>query len=76
LRFEALEEFERSEIAEGQMRAHDVVDVFPTAQLKMEVRDGAAVGDQLIELLVVGAMRAFDVAVEFGRARTLHRSSQ
>jgi len=44
LRFPALQEFERGEIAERLVRAHGVVDVFPTTKLGIELRDVLAVG--------------------------------
>jgi hypothetical protein len=57
LRFPALEELERGEIAERLMRTHRVVDVFPAKKLRIEMRDVPVVRDHLVELLVVRAMR-------------------
>ena len=59
----------RREITERLMRAHGVVDVLPATELEVEMRDVPVVGDHLIELLVVRAMGAFDVAVESRRTR-------
>ena len=76
LRFPALQEFERGEIAERLVRAHGVVDVFPTTKLGIELRDVLAVGNHLIKLLVVRAMRAFDLPIEFRRTRREHEERQ
>jgi len=71
-----MEEFERSEIAERLVRTHGVVDMFPAAKLGIELRNVPVLGDHLIELLVVSAMRPFDVAVEFWRAWREHEERQ
>ena len=49
LRFTTLEEFDRGEIAERLVRAHGLVDVFPAAQLGIEIRDVPALRDHLVE---------------------------
>ena len=72
MRFPPLEKFERGEIAERLMRADGVVDVFPAAELGMEMRDVPVLGDHLIELLVVRATGAFEVTVESGRTGRNH----
>ena len=54
------------------MRAVEVVVVLPLAQLRVEEPDvvaDALLVEQLVELLVVGSVRALDLAVEARRAR-------
>lgn len=41
----------------------EVVEVFPFAELGLEI-DVAFVGQELIKLLLIGAMRSFDLAVQ------------
>ena len=76
LRFPALQEFERGEIAERLVRAHGVVDVFPTTKLGIELRDVPAVGNHLLKLLAVRAMRAFDLPIKFRGTRREHEERQ
>ena len=58
------------------MRAQGVVDVFPVPQLTIELFHFQRAGRDLVELLGVGAISAFDGAVEFGRARGKHEQMQ
>jgi hypothetical protein len=51
------------------MRADGVVDVFPVAEFTVEFVHLQGIGRDLVELFGVGAMRAFDRAVELGGAR-------
>ena len=51
------------------MRADGVVDFFPVAELAVEFFHLQGTGRDLVELLGVGAIGAFDGAVEFGGAR-------
>jgi hypothetical protein len=67
-----LEEVVRREIAERLMRALGVVDMLQASELGGQMRDVPVAGDHLIELLVVRAMGAFEVAVESGRAGREH----
>jgi hypothetical protein len=52
------------------MRAQGVVDVFPVPQLAIELFHFQRAGRDLVELLGVGAVGAFDGAVVFQRRRT------
>ncbi|HVB98693.1 MAG TPA: hypothetical protein VNJ12_05085 [Candidatus Dormibacteraeota bacterium] len=67
LRFEAIEEFERGEVAEGLARTCGVVDVSPAAKLRIEIGDVPVVGNHLVESLAVRAMRA--LALRHRRSR-------
>jgi hypothetical protein len=67
LRFPEFQEFERGEIAKRLVRAHGIVNVFPATKLRIELRDVPARRDHLIELLVVRAIRPFDLPVELRR---------
>ncbi len=58
------------------MRADGVVDFFPLAQLAIEFLHFQRAGRDLVELLAVGAVGAFDGAVEFGGARGEHEQVQ
>ena len=49
---------------------------FPVAQLAVEFFHFQRAGRDLVELLGVGAVGAFDGAVEFGRARGKHEQVQ
>ena len=49
------------------MRADGIVDFFPVAEFAAEFFHLQRAGRDLVELLGVGAMGAFDGAVEFGR---------
>ena len=51
------------------MRADGIVDFFPVAEFAVEFFHLQRAGRDLIELLGVGAIGAFDGAVEFGGAR-------
>jgi hypothetical protein len=50
------------------MRADGVIDPFPLPQLAVEFVHLQRVRGDLVELLGVGAVGAFDGAIEFGRA--------
>ena len=43
------------------MGEHGVVDVLPATELRIQSVNVPAIGDHLIELLVMGAMRALDL---------------
>src|SRR5881296_3381664 len=49
------------------MRADGMVDFFPVAKFAVEFFHFQRAGRDLVELLGVGAVRAFDGSVEFGR---------
>ena len=51
------------------MRAQQFADFFPLSQLTIESFHFQRAGGDLIELLGMGAVGAFDGAIEFGRAR-------
>ena len=55
-------------VAESLMRAHGVVGSFPVLEFAVELGEGEREGGDLIELLCVGAVSAFDPAVELGGA--------
>lgn len=63
-----MEELEGSEITEGLVRAHGVVGLFPVLEFSIEFGDGKRKGGDLIELLGMSAVGAFDPDVEFGGA--------
>jgi len=58
------------------MRTDGVVDLFPLPQLAIEFFHFQRAGRDLVELLGVGAVGAFDGAVELGRARGEHEQVQ
>ena len=58
------------------MRAHGVVDLFPLAEFAVEFFHLQGASGDLVELLGVGAVGAFDGAVEFGRTRRQHEQAQ
>lgn len=64
-----LVEGQRRELAESLVRPVSVVHVLPFAQPLVELRQVVGVREAAVELLSMGAVGAFDVAVEFGRAR-------
>ena len=45
-----------------------VVEAFPGSQLFVEI-DVISIGEQLVELLLVGSMRPFNLVIELRRAR-------
>lgn len=47
------------------MRSRQIVEAFPMGELLLEI-DIILVGEELVELLFVCAMRTFDLAVELG----------
>jgi len=59
-------------VAERLMRGDGVVDLFPMPQLAIECFHLQRTGGNLVELLAVGAVGAFDGAIERGRAREEH----
>lgn len=65
-----------SEVAERLVRTDGVVGAFPGAELTVEFRHGPAIRRDFVKLFVVGAVGAFDRAVEFGRARREHEQGQ
>src|SRR5437870_4208654 len=74
--FQAVTELEWGEVAERLVGADGVVDVVPGGQIGPEGGGGGlGVGD-LVELLGVGALGAFDGAVELGAARREHEQAQ
>ena len=64
--FVLTEEFERSEVGEGLVRPHAVVDIFPVAELAVEHGKLVGVRVHFIKLLVVGAVGTLDMAIQFG----------
>jgi hypothetical protein len=64
-----LEELQRSGVTESLTGADGVVGVLPGQQLTIQLGQAPAVRCDFVELLVVGAMRPLDMAVEFGGAR-------
>lgn len=64
------------EVAEGLVRTHGVVDFFPLAEFTIEFFHLQRAGSDLIELLGVGAVGAFDGAVEFRRTWWKYEQAQ
>src|SRR5579859_1439810 len=64
--FPAGDEFQWGEVGERLMGAHAVVGVFPMAQLVIEAWWLVGVRVHLVELFMVGAVRALDVGIQFG----------
>src|ERR1700675_3202723 len=62
------QELAGSEVAERLMRTHGVVDFLPVAQFAIELFHFQGTGRDLVKLLGVSAVGAFDGAVEFGGA--------
>src|SRR5712692_2870637 len=58
------------------MRADGVVDLFPMPEFAIEFFHFQGASGDLVELLGVGAVGAFDGTVEFGRARREHEQVQ
>src|SRR5229473_1810239 len=58
------------------MRADGVVDLFPMPELTIELFHLERTSGNLVELLGVGAVGAFDGTVEFGRTRGQHEQMQ
>ncbi len=58
------------------MGTDGIVDLLPLAQFVIELFHLQGAGSDLIELLAVGAVGAFDRAVEFGGARGKHEQVQ
>jgi hypothetical protein len=58
------------------MRTHGVVDLFPVPQLTIEFFHLQRASRDLVELLGMGAVGAFDGAIEFGRAQGQHEQMQ
>ncbi len=58
------------------MRADGVVDLLPMPQLAIELFHLQRTGRDLVKLLAVGAIGAFDGAIEFRRARRQHEQVQ
>src|SRR5258708_29860387 len=59
------DEFQWGEVGERLVRAHAVVGVFPMAQLMIELQWLIRVRVHLIELFMVGSVRALDMGIEF-----------
>jgi hypothetical protein len=68
-RGESGEELGRGEVAEGLVGALVVVGVFPFSEGVVDGADLEAALVELVELLGVGALGAFDGAIEFRAAR-------
>ena len=58
------------------MGADGVVDLFPVAEFAIEFFHFQRASRDLVELLGVGAVGAFDGAIEFRRARGQHEQMQ
>ena len=58
------------------MRANGGIDFFPLPQLAIEFVHLQRAGGDLLKFLSVGAVSAFDGAVEFGGARWQHEQTQ
>src|ERR1700675_2761781 len=70
------QELAGSEVAERLMRTHGVVDFLPLAQFAIELFHFQGTGRDLVKLLGVSAVGAFDGAVEFGGAGRQHEQMQ
>ena len=62
------EELKRGKVTESLVRAHGIVDAFPSPEIAIEGGELERVGDNRIELLGMGTLGAFDPAIELGRA--------
>ena len=65
-----------SQVAQGLMRPGMIVRLLPGPQRRLERRQREIAVVELPELLAMGAVEPFDVAVELGRARGQHEQSQ
>ncbi len=63
LEFPTVDEFQWGEVGERLVGSHAVIGVFPMAQLMIEPQGLIRVRVHLIELFMVGAVRALDVGV-------------
>src|SRR5258708_4422450 len=70
------DEFQWGEVGERLVGAHAVVGVFPMAQLMIELQWLIRVRVHLIELFMVGAVRALDMGIEFRRLRREHEQGE
>ena len=62
------EELKRGKVTESLVRAHGIVDAFPSPEIAIEGGELERVGDNLMELLGMGPLGGFDPAIELGRA--------
>src|SRR5712672_2143380 len=65
IRLQSSEKFERGEVGEGLMGPYAVVGFFPTSQLLVERGQLIGVGLHLVEFLIVRAVGALHVGVQF-----------
>src|SRR6267142_2068059 len=65
VRLPASEKFERGEVGEGLMGPYAVVGFFPTSQLLVERGQLIGVGLHFVEFLIVRAVGALHVSVQF-----------
>ena len=64
-----MKKFERCELAEGLMWADGVVDEFPVGALGTQCGDVEGLVGAAVEVVLVGALEAFDAAIELGGTR-------
>ena len=76
MEFPTGDEFQWGEVGERLVGSHAVIDVFPMAQLIIEPWWLIRVRVHLIELFMVGAVRALDMGVQFGGLRREHEQRQ
>jgi len=72
----ALEELERSGVAQGLVGTDGVVGVFPSQELTIHLQQVPALRSDFVKFLVVRAMGTLHMAIEFGRARREHEQRQ
>ena len=61
---------------QGMMGADEVIDLFPGPQGMIHGAEGEVIQIDFIEFFLMGAMSAFDTAVEFGRMGRKHEQTQ
>src|SRR5712692_6710566 len=76
MEFPTGDEFQWGEVGERLEGSHAVIDVFPMAQLIIEPWWLIEVRVHLIELWMVGAVRRFDMCVQFGLLRRENEQGQ
>ena len=63
-------------VTERLVRAHRIVDAFPSPEIAIEGGELKRARDDLIELLGMPSLRPFQVSIEFGGAGRQHEQAQ